>query len=42
MDGNAEYCGDLEDGKYGLSLIDCAEKYGFALICGEALQDIFG
>jgi hypothetical protein len=33
--GNAAHCGPQE-------LIDAAEKHGFALICGEATQDVFG
>merc|ERR1719201_2542673 len=33
--GNAAHCGPDD-------LVQAAEQYGFALICGEATQDVFG
>ena len=35
--GSAEHCGEEHDG-HPMRLIDYAKQYGFALVCGEALQ----
>eukprot|EP00947_MAST-08B_sp_MAST-8B-sp1_P001211 g1211.t1 len=40
--GSGAFCGGGEQDDFGLSLGDYANKYGFALVCGEAVQDIFG
>lgn len=41
--GNAKDCGaQMRDVENGMTLGEYAEKYNFALICGEALQNIFG
>merc|ERR1712080_60700 len=39
--GAARFCGGTRDEK-GVSLADYAREYGFALVCGEALQGILG
>ena len=40
--GSAFRCGENGvDIDHSMSLKDYAEKYGFALVCGEALQDVF-
>merc|ERR1719273_565633 len=39
--GAARFCGGARDAS-GWSLIDYAKEYGFAVVCGEALQNILG
>jgi len=40
--GNGGHCGDFGDSDFSMKLGDYAHKYGFALICGEGLQDVYG
>ena len=39
--GNAGHCGMTPDAS-GVALQDYARRYGFVLVCGEALQDAYG
>eukprot|EP00911_Craspedida_sp_UC1_P002274 UC1_evm1s1726 len=39
--GNAGHCGMMPDAS-GVALQDYARRYGFVLVCGEALQDAYG
>ncbi len=40
--GNAQHCGQRKGLDDEMSLSDYAQKYKFTLVCGEALQDVYG